>query len=119
MMSQVNGLAEGYVFLIDLEGGSLAHLAQINLFELKRVMFYLTETYPIRLKAVHFINAPFSMLMDKVLSILRPMIPSDLSIALHVHENVDSLTKFIPLECLPKDFEGGKQKSAQELSRKY
>lgn len=117
MMSQADALGEGCVFLIDLTGSSLAHLAQINLYEVKKVLFYLTETFPIRLKGAHFINAPFPMLMDKILSILRPMLPGEMSNHIYVHENLESLTKYVPLECLPNDYEGGKLKSAQELTR--
>lgn len=118
MMSQVDGLADGITFLIDLVGGTLAHLAQVNVFDLKKIIFYVTETFPLHIKGIHFVNAPFPMLIDKVLTIIRPMLPSELSNKVYVHENEDSLAKHFPLECLPNDYEGGKLKSARELSRK-
>lgn len=117
-MSQVDGLADGITFLIDLVGGTLAHLAQVNVFDLKKIIFYVTETFPLHIKGIHFVNAPFPMLIDKVLTIIRPMLPSELSNKVYVHENEDSLAKHFPLECLPNDYEGGKLKSARELSRK-
>lgn len=57
--------------------------------------------------------------MEKVLGILKSMVRSELAREIHVHENLESLSKFIPLECLPNDYEGGKQKSTRDLTSKY
>uniref|UniRef100_A0A336M4K1 CSON003004 protein n=1 Tax=Culicoides sonorensis TaxID=179676 RepID=A0A336M4K1_CULSO len=118
-MSQPNFIPEGCLFLVDLKGSSLAHLSQINIAEMKSLIFYLTECYPCKIKGAHFINAPFPMLMDRILSLLRPMIRSDLAKEIHVHENVESLMKIIPVTCLPSDYEGGELKSAKELNSEY
>lgn len=37
---------------------------------------------------------------------------------IHVHKNYETLSKFIPLECLPSDY-GGKQESLRNLNEKW
>ncbi|XP_063709295.1 uncharacterized protein LOC134837834 [Culicoides brevitarsis] len=118
-MSNENGFADGIVVLVDLKGGTLAHLASLNLFELKKFVFYLTETYPVKLYGAHLINGAFPMLIDKILALVKPMLRNDLANLLFVHNSVESLAKHIPLECLPNDYEGGQLKSIKELSQDY
>ncbi|KAI4454627.1 alpha-tocopherol transfer protein-related [Holotrichia oblita] len=50
------GLKPGLVAVFDMEGTSFAHLFRINPITSKRLLDYVQEALPVRLKAVHLIN---------------------------------------------------------------
>ncbi|KAJ3665874.1 hypothetical protein Zmor_001339 [Zophobas morio] len=106
------GFAEGVIVIVDLQGGSLGHLARVNLSSQKCMFEHLQEGMPIRLKSIHVINAvPF---MDKVMALVKPLMSSKLFQMVQIHSTLDSLYDYVPRECLPVDY-GGEGPSRQAM----
>ncbi|KAJ3649805.1 hypothetical protein Zmor_021525 [Zophobas morio] len=101
------GTSTGHVFVADLKGVVFTHLTKVILagpIVLKNFLQYLQEGMSIRLKGLHFINiAPF---MDKILALVKPLKKMELLDVLYLHNTLDELVKFIPLECLPANYGG-------------
>nr|CAD7268181.1 unnamed protein product [Timema shepardi] len=76
MVLSDNGLKPGYVVIFDMKDHTLGHLARITLPLIRKLMYYIQECHPVRLKGVHIINSvPF---MDKVLMLLKPFMKSEM-----------------------------------------
>ncbi|KAJ3651820.1 hypothetical protein Zmor_017829 [Zophobas morio] len=102
------GLSNGFLLVADCEELSFGHLLKHNPILIKKFAYYLQEAMPIRLKkGMHFFNPP--PFMDKLLALLKPFLKNELLNSLHVHNTLESLTKFVPLECLPKDYGGAEE----------
>lgn len=107
------GPAEGYHYLIDVNGAGLAHLSKINLSLLKQMMFYLQKAYPKRVVGVHVIrNIKY---LDRLISVFRPFMEKDLYRKLHIHDDMQSLFEYIPAEIIPSEFDGGKDESMYKM----
>lgn len=65
-----NGCSEGYIFLFDMDGVGLGHLTRLSINSIRRFFEYLQEGMPVRLKAIHVLNAVW--FIDKVLALIRP-----------------------------------------------
>jgi hypothetical protein len=62
----------------------------------------------VRLRGVHFLNAP--SFMDKLMMLLKPFLKKELLEMLHIHQvNSDTLEEYISKKALPKE-EGGQYK---------
>ncbi|KAL3285580.1 hypothetical protein HHI36_000110 [Cryptolaemus montrouzieri] len=83
-----NGTHEGLRCCFDMKGVTYGH-----------------EGMPIRLKGLHFFNV--SSVMDKILAIIKPFLKKEVLEMLYLHETVDDLQKFVPLEIFSVDY-GGK-----------
>lgn len=70
------GCAPGYIFLFDMTGVRLGHLTRLSLTSIRRFFEYLQDGLPVRLKAIHVINAVW--FMDKILSIIKPFMKREL-----------------------------------------
>lgn len=111
------GPAEGYHYLIDVNGAGLAHLSKINLSLLKQMMFYLQRAYPKRVVGVHVIrNIKY---LDRLISVFRPFMEKELYKKLHIHDNMKSLFEYIPADIVPMEFEGGKEESMFKLQDEF
>jgi len=110
-----DGLAEGHVIIIDMEGSTLAHLAKVNLIAMKKFMFYVQEALPVRLKAFHFINTvPF---MDKVMALMKPFMKKEFMDVMHLHSSLNTLDEHVPRAMMPNEY-GGAAGSVKELGEK-
>ncbi|XP_063696840.1 clavesin-1-like [Culicoides brevitarsis] len=111
------GPPDGFHLVLDVTGVKLGHITRANLSETKLSMLYLQEGLPIRIVGLHFINViPF---MDRLMALIRPFAKNDLAKKLYVHESVKGLHEFAPPEIFPRDYEGGKEISIDEMSEKY
>ncbi|KAL0267281.1 UNVERIFIED_CONTAM: hypothetical protein PYX00_009597 [Menopon gallinae] len=110
----LNGTAPGDEMVIDMDGISLGHLARLNLVAAKKILEYMQEGMPVRLKRLHYINVvPF---MDKIMALIRPFMNKEFMEKLVFHtEGIESLDKFVPLKIMPKNY-GGSEKSNEELA---
>ncbi|KAJ3663849.1 hypothetical protein Zmor_008070 [Zophobas morio] len=106
------GFSDGIVGIIDFQGGTLGHLARVNLSTQKFMIDHLQEGIPIRLKSIHMVNTP--SFMDKIMAILKPLMSSKLFEMIQVHSTLDTLYKYVPKECLPEDY-GGELPSRQMM----
>lgn len=99
------GCSPGYIFLFDMENVRLGHLAKLSINSIRWFFEYLQDAMPVRLKAIHVLNAVW--FMDKILALIRPFMKRELYEMLHVHTgDVSDIYSHIPLECLPKDYNG-------------
>ncbi|KAF2902373.1 hypothetical protein ILUMI_03819 [Ignelater luminosus] len=60
---------EGFVLILDASGVTWGHLTKFGIFQSRKLMTYLQEAFPIRLKAVHLINV--NPIVDKLFFIAR------------------------------------------------
>ncbi|CAK1590626.1 unnamed protein product [Parnassius mnemosyne] len=107
------GTWPGFVLIIDMDMTTLGHIAKLDLMTIKQVLFFLQECMLVRLKGVHFLNAPF--FMDKVMMLLKPFMKKSLLDILHIHQpNSEALYEYIPKKAFPKE-EGGEHKDHNSL----
>ncbi|XP_031329898.1 alpha-tocopherol transfer protein-like [Photinus pyralis] len=107
-----NGTSDGLVVVCDLEGITFAHMLRINFSTLRNWFTYLQDAVPIRLKAIHFLNAVG--LLDSMMAVIKPIVRNELFNSLHVHGSVETVFQYIPKENFPRDY-GGQQPSLKDL----
>ncbi|XP_044745708.1 alpha-tocopherol transfer protein-like [Coccinella septempunctata] len=112
----LNGPHDGLQVISDMKNFTLGHLPKINLTIARKGLEYIQHALPVRLKGVHFININ-KTLMDMLMSLVRPFMNKELIDLIHIHSGISDLTKFIPLNCLPKDY-GGQELSFEGLQEK-
>lgn len=67
-----DGPVPGYRLILDMKGATIAHVGKINFASMKRGLDYQQEGLPVKLKAVHVINA--MPLIHQILAIVRPLL---------------------------------------------
>ncbi|XP_071561102.1 alpha-tocopherol transfer protein-like [Temnothorax nylanderi] len=112
----VHGTSEGLVVILDAAGLSFSHVAAMNLMGLKKVLFYIQEAAPVRLKALHVLNA--MPIVDTFLNLLKPFIKKEMMNLLHFHSNMETVKKYLPIEALPNEY-GGKAGPIEEIAAKH
>ncbi|CAH2094179.1 unnamed protein product [Euphydryas editha] len=106
------GTWPGFIILIDLNGVTLGHIAKLDLLTVQQLLYYLQEAMLVRLKGLHFMNAP--SYVDKLLMVIKPFMKKELMNTLCIHQvGSKTLEKVIPIEALPKDA-GGQYKTFEE-----
>ncbi|XP_024888293.1 uncharacterized protein LOC112465123 [Temnothorax curvispinosus] len=112
----VHGTSEGLVVILDAAGLSFSHVAAMNLMGLKKVLFYIQEAAPVRLKALHVLNA--MPIVDTFLNLLKPFIKKEMMNLLHFHSNMETVKKYLPIKALPNEY-GGKAGPIEEIAAKH
>ncbi|XP_050679411.1 alpha-tocopherol transfer protein-like isoform X2 [Leptidea sinapis] len=106
------GTSPGLHLVLDYQGVTLRHLANLDLLNLQRFFYVLQEGILLKLKGFHFINAP--PFVDKVLTLSKPFMKKELLDKLKIFTaGSKDLEKYLPIEAFPKD-SGGNYKSSQE-----
>lgn len=72
MRSTDNGL----LIIFDVEGISFGHLAQINLMTLKKIVYFLQNAFPVRLKGIHILNS--MPVIDIIIGMMKPFTKAEL-----------------------------------------
>ncbi|KAK5638542.1 hypothetical protein RI129_012837 [Pyrocoelia pectoralis] len=113
MTLRQRGTVNGLVFVLDLDGYSLAHIAGLPLMELKILMTFLQEALPIQLKQFHCING--GRRLDKIMLLVKPFLKKEMSDLIYVHSDyAKTLYNYLPQECIPKEL-GGSSESIHHL----
>ncbi|XP_043259525.1 alpha-tocopherol transfer protein-like [Colletes gigas] len=99
------GTCDGYIFIGDSANVSLGHVGRISPMGMKKLVMYVQEAIPVRLKGIHFINTP--PVMDLVMNMAKPFMKSELWNMIHLHSSLKTLEEFISLDVLPNEV-GGK-----------
>lgn len=109
-----DGLVPGYIVILDMKGLSFSHFMKVTPYvqSIRCILLYLQECHPVRLKQVHVINTV--SFMDRVLSLIKPFIQSELMNILHLHGSAESLSEYFPLDLMPEEY-GGKQTAVSKL----
>ncbi|VVC39262.1 CRAL/TRIO, N-terminal domain,CRAL-TRIO lipid binding domain [Cinara cedri] len=105
----------GWKLVMDMTGFSIGHLTKLtNLTIMKKCLHYIQAALPMRLIAVHMINAP--SVVNQLLMFLKPLMQRELYslISVHTMSDMDTVYKSIPQEYFPSDM-GGKSPSLEVL----
>ncbi|XP_076670789.1 uncharacterized protein LOC143370057 [Andrena cerasifolii] len=106
------GTCDGYIFIGDATDVSLGHVSRISPIVMKKLVTYVQEAIPVRLKAIHFINTP--PVMDAILNMAKPFMRKEFWNMTHLHSSLKTLEEFISLDVLPDEV-GGKAGSISKL----
>lgn len=106
------GTFEGVVLIIDLSNGTIGHALKADISVSRRMLLYLQEALPVRLKSIHFITTP--AITTLVMALVKPFLKKEVARLLHFHDSHESLCKFVPRELLPADL-GGEGPTTKEL----
>lgn len=72
----MEGTSCGQVMVFDATGFTLGHIGRMNLMTLKKILFFIQEGSPVRLKAIHVINAIPAA--ETLLNMLKPFVKKEL-----------------------------------------
>jgi hypothetical protein len=99
--TQVNGA----VVIFDMDGLSLQQAWQFTPPFAKRIVDWLQDSVPLRVKAIHIVNQP--KIFNMVFSLFKPFLKEKLRNRIHFHGNDrESLHKHLSQKCLPKEYDG-------------
>lgn len=113
--AETTGVA-GDVYVFDATIASAAHFAKFTPTTVKKFLVCVQEAYPVKLKEVHVINA--SGLVDTIIQWVKPFLKEKIRSRIHVHQNLESLYKFVPKEMMPEEY-GGAAGKVQDIHSKY
>ncbi|RLU19744.1 hypothetical protein DMN91_008301 [Ooceraea biroi] len=108
----VRGTSKGLVVVLDAADLSFGHVARMDLMKLKKMMYYIQEAAPVRIKALHIINT--MPVVDRLFNLMKPFIKTELLDLLHFHSSLNTLMECLPIEALPNEY-GGKAGPIQEI----
>ncbi|XP_052751882.1 clavesin-1-like [Galleria mellonella] len=96
------GTWPGFIMMIDMDQTVIGHLARLDLMTIRQVLYFLQEAMLVRLKGVHFLNAP--SFMDKLMMMLKPFMNKTLMDMIYIHQiGSDTLYEHVPKEAFPKN----------------
>ncbi|XP_070499190.1 alpha-tocopherol transfer protein-like isoform X2 [Chironomus tepperi] len=99
--TQVNGA----VVIFDMDGLSLHQAWQFTPPFAKRIVDWLQDSVPLRIKAIHVINQP--KVFNMVFALFKPFLREKLRNRIVFHgTDRDSLHSYIAPKCLPKEYDG-------------
>ncbi|KAK9511081.1 hypothetical protein O3M35_005714 [Rhynocoris fuscipes] len=99
----------GVVVILDFEGLSMKQVAQLTPSFSMRLLSFIQDAMPLRLKEVHIVKQPF--IFNIVWKVFQPFVKEKLKSRLHFHgSDLKSLHKFMDPECLPQNYGGKKPK---------
>lgn len=99
--TQVNGV----VVILDFEGLGMKQVKELTPTFSLRLLSFIQDAMPLRLKEVHIVKQPF--LFNMVWQIFKPLIKEKLKKRLFFHgDKMESLHKHMSPECLPADYKG-------------
>ncbi|CAL1683209.1 unnamed protein product [Lasius platythorax] len=112
----IRGTSQGLVIVLDASGLSFGHIARINLMSMKKILYYIQEAIPVRLKAIHVLNT--MPVIDTLLNMIKPFAKAELLKLVHFHSSLETVQEFLSIETLPNEY-GGKAGSIEEIIAKH
>ncbi|XP_047544420.1 clavesin-2-like [Vanessa atalanta] len=111
-MEDDNFVVAGTVNVVDLEGAKLGHYTQTSIKQLRNLVAANQDAVPVRIKAIHFLNAPF--FFETFFGIVRRFMNEKSKKRIIVHnKNMESFYEHVPREILPEEY-GGTGDSIQD-----
>jgi len=99
--SQINGV----VVIMDFDGLSTKQIRALSPTFTKRLLTFIQDAMPLRLKEVHFVKEPF--IFNMVWQLFKPFVKAKLKKRMFFHgDNMCQLHKHIPASSLPKNYGG-------------
>lgn len=108
------GLTNGFDYIVDVKNVSLGHIGRMNLMGLKKILFYIQEAVPIRLKHIHILN--HNAAVETLLNMCKPFMKKELFDMIRFHSSLKSLEEFMSLDLLPNEI-GGKAGNMKDLQK--
>lgn len=98
----------GAVVIFDMDGLSLQQTWQFTPGFAKRIVDWLQDSVPMRIKGIHIINQP--KIFQIVFALFKPFLREKLRNRIYFHGNdLASLHKYITPKCLPPNYGGTSQ----------
>jgi len=95
----------GVVVIMDFKGLGMKQVKGLSPSFSLRLLTFIQEAMPMRLKEVHFVNQPF--LFNMVWQMFKPFVKDKLKKRMFFHgDKMESLHKHIDPACLPEDYGG-------------
>ncbi|KAK2831877.1 hypothetical protein Q7C36_016963 [Tachysurus vachellii] len=112
--TQRNGLKA----IFDLQGWCFSHAFQITPSLAKKISCILTDSFPLKVRGIHFINEP--RFFRPVFTMIKPFLPDKIKQRIYFHSSqyTTSLAQFFPQSILPLDL-GGSGPSVDELCEEW
>ncbi|KRT85384.1 CRAL-TRIO domain containing protein, partial [Oryctes borbonicus] len=111
LAAEETGVA-GDVYILDATIATPVHFAKFTPAMVKKFLLIVQEAYPVKVKEVHVVN--ISPLVYTIIEWVKPFIKEKIRNRIHVHQDMDSLHKFVPKEILPEEY-GGTAGKVQEF----
>ncbi|XP_018009768.1 alpha-tocopherol transfer protein-like [Hyalella azteca] len=100
-VTQLKGIAA----VVDCAGLGRTHAYNLTAAHVRRMVAIVQEVFPLRFKALHFINEP--LMFEWMFSLIKPLLSDTIKKRLHFHgSNTQSLLDFIPGHELPSELGG-------------
>ncbi|XP_051169298.1 uncharacterized protein LOC127286762 [Leptopilina boulardi] len=112
---QTYGTMKGHVLVVDTKGIGVGHVTRTSPIIFKKFLCYLQDAFPVRLKAIHFLNSMTAV--DMLFTMCKPFMRKELIEMLHFHTTMETFEKIFPLEILPNE-SGGKAGPVEEFRQK-
>ncbi|RVE47886.1 hypothetical protein evm_007400 [Chilo suppressalis] len=113
------GPQSGLIFLFDMRGVKLGHIARCGLSGFRKFFTYIQEAMPVRMRAIHVLNT--EPILDKLLLVIKPFMEKKFYDMLNFHHKDEDMDKFfatvIPRSVVPSD-NGGSAPDTQTLHKK-
>jgi len=110
-------MVNGLVLICDVKGSTFAHMAAFTPTQAKKSAVFVQEGYPIRPKAMHYINTPVAF--DTVFNIFKGFMKEKMKKRLQMHgSDLTSLQAQVPISVLPKEY-GGECGSVEDITKDW
>ncbi|KAF2902368.1 hypothetical protein ILUMI_03814 [Ignelater luminosus] len=106
--------SEGFIVILDALGMTWGHLPKFGISHARKLVAYVQDAFPIRLKGIHVIN--INPIIEKVIQLIRMFMKKELSDMTLAHSTFETFYKYLPKEALPKDY-GGDNATILELHK--
>ncbi|TMW54885.1 hypothetical protein DOY81_000118 [Sarcophaga bullata] len=95
----------GVVCIMDFDGLSMKQVKALSPTFSRRLLTFIQDAMPLRMKEVHFVKQPFIFKM--VWSLFKPFVREKLNKRMHFHgSDMKSLHKFLSPDVLPENYKG-------------
>ncbi|XP_038221779.1 alpha-tocopherol transfer protein-like isoform X3 [Zerene cesonia] len=99
-----NVFPSGHIVILDMSSFSLKMIPKANIMFFRDFLLFLLEGMPVRVKKVYGVNAP--SYYDKLYSLVKPALPSEICEIIHFFHDYESLHKHIDKKYLPVEYGG-------------
>ncbi|PNF19141.1 hypothetical protein B7P43_G09788 [Cryptotermes secundus] len=114
MCIQRDSTSPGTIIVFDAKGFKFGHIIRLNLSLVHKILTYVQEGLPVRLKGIHVLNT--AAFVDHLMRLIKPFLSKELQKLIHFHTgNNESIYEHLPKRCLPQDF-GGELPTVAELN---
>lgn len=116
IVQEVETQRNGIKAVFDLEGWQFSHALQISPSVAKKIAAVLTDSFPLKVRAIHLINEP--IIFHAVFSMIKPFLTEKIKERIHLHgHNKTSLLQHFP-DILPLEY-GGEEFSMEDICQEW